>query len=194
MREETDQNFKAALLDYLISLLDANDFSWASAQASHAVLLCHMEQGEIKDYTQTEQIDRIRCVHMQRQTPTGQDTQKNVSKQNNSKSVVCQYYNLGVGPPSACKFPSRYIWSTTTYAKQQVSQEFLANKDTYLSWFRSFKAFDNRHDGRTYAQFLLHSHNLSILLTHHIAARVLASWRLNKRMQMLNLLPPPRLV
>ena len=46
MREETDQNSKETMLDYLISLLDdANDFSWTSAKASHAV---HMEQGEIK--------------------------------------------------------------------------------------------------------------------------------------------------
>ena len=96
MREETNQNSKDAMLDYLISLLgDANDFSWNSAKASHAVMLCHMEQGEIKDYTQTEQIDRVRHVHAQRHTPTGQDTTNNVSKRNNSKSMVCQYYNSG---------------------------------------------------------------------------------------------------
>ena len=42
MREESDQNSKEAMLDYLIfSLDDANDFSWTSAKASHAVLLCH---------------------------------------------------------------------------------------------------------------------------------------------------------
>ena len=37
------------MLDYVIDLLDdATDFSWASVKASHAVLLCRMEQGEIK--------------------------------------------------------------------------------------------------------------------------------------------------
>ena len=61
MKEETDQNSKDAMLDYLISLLDdANDFSLISAKASHAVLLCRMEQGEISGYTQTDQIDRVR--------------------------------------------------------------------------------------------------------------------------------------
>ena len=30
----------------------------------------------------------------------------------------------------------------------------MANKHTALSWFRSFKAFDNRHDDRTYTQIL----------------------------------------
>ena len=44
MKEETDQNSKTAMLDYLITLLDdSNDFAWSSAKASHAVLLCRME-------------------------------------------------------------------------------------------------------------------------------------------------------
>ena len=69
MREETNQNSKEAMLDYLISLLDdANNFWWTSEKSSHAVLLCHMEQGEIKDYTQTEQTDRVRRAHAQRHT------------------------------------------------------------------------------------------------------------------------------
>ena len=69
MREESNQSSKEAMLDYLIYLLDdANDFLWASAKASHAVLLCRMEQGEIKDYTQTEQLDRLRRAHAQRHT------------------------------------------------------------------------------------------------------------------------------
>ena len=97
--EETDQNSKDAMLDYLISLLDdANEFSWSSARANHAVLLCRMEQGESKDYTQIEQIDRVRCAYAQRHTPTDQDIQNNVSKvakPYTSKSMVCQYYNSG---------------------------------------------------------------------------------------------------
>ena len=35
-------------------------FSWNSAKASPAVLLCRMEQEEIKDFTETEKIDRVR--------------------------------------------------------------------------------------------------------------------------------------
>ena len=58
MRDENCIQNKDAILDYLISLLDdSNDFSWSSAKACHAVLLCRMEQGEIKDYTQTDLID-----------------------------------------------------------------------------------------------------------------------------------------
>ena len=45
------------MLDYLISLLDdSNYFSWSSAKGSHAVLQCRMEQGEIKDFTETKLI------------------------------------------------------------------------------------------------------------------------------------------
>ena len=69
MREKTDQNSKTAMIDYLISRLDdCNDFSWSFAQASHAVLLCRMEQGEIKDFTETDKIDRVRRAHAQRHT------------------------------------------------------------------------------------------------------------------------------
>ena len=53
MRLVQDLNCKDAVLNYLIALLDdSNDFSWGAAKACYAVLLCRMEQGEIKDYTQ----------------------------------------------------------------------------------------------------------------------------------------------
>ena len=52
---------KEHMLDYVIALLeDANDFSWGAAKASHAVLLCHMEQGEVTDFSDIHKIDRIR--------------------------------------------------------------------------------------------------------------------------------------
>ena len=35
---------------------DATDFSWVSAKASHAVLLCRMEQGEIAGWQETENL------------------------------------------------------------------------------------------------------------------------------------------
>ena len=48
IKEEPDSKIKEHMLDYGINLLeDATDFSWSSAKASHAVLLCHMEQGEV---------------------------------------------------------------------------------------------------------------------------------------------------
>ena len=44
----------------IVLLDDANDFSWQSAKASHAVLLCQMEQGKISSWSETEKIDRVR--------------------------------------------------------------------------------------------------------------------------------------
>ena len=38
---------------------DANDFSWDAARTSHAVLLCRMEQGEVKGSGETDKLDRI---------------------------------------------------------------------------------------------------------------------------------------
>ena len=58
MREETNQNLKDHMSNYLIDLMDdANDFSWSAAKASHAVLLCRMEQGEVTGYDQVDGID-----------------------------------------------------------------------------------------------------------------------------------------
>ena len=67
MKEETNVENKEHMLDYLIQLLeDANDFSWDAAKASHAVLLCRMEQGDVKNYMQVDKIDRIRRANAQR--------------------------------------------------------------------------------------------------------------------------------
>ena len=55
MKEEKCDKTKDCMLDYLVALLDdINDFSWQSAKASHAVLLCRMEQGEITSWSDTE--------------------------------------------------------------------------------------------------------------------------------------------
>ena len=98
MRDESDKNCKEAMLTYLISLLDdANDFSWSAARACHTVLLCRMKQGEIKDFTQTEAIDRVRRAHAQRHvSQSSQNQSKNAFKrEKNSKSMPCQFFNQG---------------------------------------------------------------------------------------------------
>ena len=60
MREESDPTLRQHILDYLIALMDdANDFSWTSAKARHAVLSCRMEQGEVKDFSDIFAIDQI---------------------------------------------------------------------------------------------------------------------------------------
>ena len=67
MRDEQNRDIQNSMLDYLTALFDdANDFSWDAAKASHAILLCRMEQGEIKDYAQVEKMLKgmfLRSVH-----------------------------------------------------------------------------------------------------------------------------------
>ena len=111
------------MLDYLIALLDdSNDFLWQVAKASHAVLLCCMEKGEVNSWSDTEKIDRIKRANAQRDVvPTqasnsSQKFRKNQSGQKASKSIHCVYYN-----DNSCNFQnhdetkgvfSRYICST----------------------------------------------------------------------------------
>ena len=55
MRDEENQQTRGHMLEYLIALLDdSNDFSWQAAKASHTVLFCQMEQGEIASWSETE--------------------------------------------------------------------------------------------------------------------------------------------
>ena len=61
MREQKNSENPKHMLDYLISLLDdVNDFSWDVAKASHTVLMCHMEQEKVADYTQIDNLVWIR--------------------------------------------------------------------------------------------------------------------------------------
>ena len=101
MREESDPEIKQHMLDYMISLMDdANDFSWVSAKASHAVLLCRIEQGEVRSYSDVTAIDRIRRANAQKHVPnqTGTSPQtSNFPKKFGkiTKSMPCTYFNQG---------------------------------------------------------------------------------------------------
>ena len=73
MRDELDPEIRQHMLEYMISLMDdANDFSWISAQASHVVLLCRMEHREVKLYSDTLAIDRIRRANAQKHVTVSQ--------------------------------------------------------------------------------------------------------------------------
>ena len=100
MREETYVENKDFMLDYVINLLDdAADFSWDSAKASHAVLLCRMEQGEIKGWSDVEKIDRVRRAHAQRHVSRQEDSTSKSQERNYdspSKISLCIYFNKNV--------------------------------------------------------------------------------------------------
>ena len=89
-REESNLDTKNAMLDYLGEIMeDANDFSWQSAKASHAVLLCRMEGGKV-EWSETAKIDRIRRAHAQR-IPSQTNVSQNRSK-SETKTAVCRFY------------------------------------------------------------------------------------------------------
>ena len=97
--ESDDIKTKDHTLNYLIALLDdSNNFSWQAAKASHAVLLCDMEQGEVTSWSDTEKINRIRHANAQRHVvPTqasnnAQKFRKNQSAQKASKSMPYVHY------------------------------------------------------------------------------------------------------
>ena len=85
------------MLDYVIDLLDdATDFSWPLAKDSYVVLLCRMEQGEIKSWLDTEQIDRVHRTHAQRHNTGQTGVQRAQDKHSSAKTTTCIYYNKGV--------------------------------------------------------------------------------------------------
>ena len=96
LREEQNPQVKEHMIDYLIALMeDAHDFSWDAARASHAVLFCRMEQNEVKNYTETEKLDRIRRANAQRHVFSSTNESQNSQKKVKGKVLKCSYYNQG---------------------------------------------------------------------------------------------------
>ena len=56
-----------------------------------------------------------------------------------------------MGPRTLCYFKTRMVWNTKN-AKNLISSELYAHKQTAFQWFHSSKAFNNTRDHRTYAQ------------------------------------------
>ena len=110
MKEETNLENKEHMLDYLIQLLeDANGFSWDAA--SHAVLLCRMEQGDVKNYMQVEKIDRIRRANAQRHGVGSSSNSSFKSQiQKSIKSSPCLYFNKG-----SCTYTKNHETRGVTY-------------------------------------------------------------------------------
>ena len=97
LREEKDPQVKEHMLDYLIALMeDANNFSWDAARTGHAVLLCRMEHGEVKGYSETDKLDRIRRANAQRHVVTSPNEAHNSQKRSKTNKVLtCSYFNQG---------------------------------------------------------------------------------------------------
>ena len=91
IKEEPEIATKNAMLEYMSDLMDdAQDFGWNPAKASHAVLLCCMEEGKIS-WQDTLKIDRIRRTHAQR-TTTCQTNYTQPQKKQNDHVNPCKFY------------------------------------------------------------------------------------------------------
>ena len=76
-QDESNIDVKNKMLEYLADLMeDAQDFSWASAKAAHAVALCRMEDGKLS-WNDTQGLDRVRRAH----------AQKNIGPSNSNNGV-----------------------------------------------------------------------------------------------------------
>ena len=90
------------MLNYLIDLSDdAQDFSWTAAKASHAVLFCRMEQGEVSGYDHVDCIDRIGRAKAQNHVVGNPQFSAgpNNAKKNTirpSRPMSCQFFNQGM--------------------------------------------------------------------------------------------------
>ena len=131
MRDEESSQTRGHMLNYLIALLDdSNDFSWQAAKASHAVLLCRMEQGEIASWAETDKIDQIRRANAQRHIPGslsntgGQNFKKQgQTYQKNAKSMPCVYFN-----DNSCSFTKHHKTKGVFY--RHICSSCFAQDDT----------------------------------------------------------------
>ena len=98
------------MLEYLSDIMvDSHNFGWQAAKASHAALLCKMEENKI-DWHETNKIDRVCRVHAQR--ASSNHLQSSSNKHTSSKN------------PTPCK----YLQKSTCHQKM----DHKANGITYL--------------------------------------------------------------
>ena len=107
VQDESDVEVKNKMLEYLADLMeDAQDFSWASAKAAHAVALCRMEDGKLT-WKDTQGLDRVRRAHAQKNIgPSNSNNGANSSKFGKNKEVgfICKFFQIGT-----CSHSKDYI-------------------------------------------------------------------------------------
>ena len=91
--DEKSQENRDHMLQYLGDIMeDASDFSWQSAKASHAVLLCEMERGKVT-WQDTTRIDRVRRAYAQKHQGSGKQSWG--QKVGERKPWFCKQYQTG---------------------------------------------------------------------------------------------------
>ena len=93
--EESCNDRRYTMVSYLNDLMeDATDFSWQSAKAAHAVLLCEMERGSLQ-WEDMDRIDRIRRAHAQKHV-AGRGGWAKPSDLSGRKPWFCKSFQTGV--------------------------------------------------------------------------------------------------
>ena len=93
--EESCNDRRYTMVSYLSDLMeDATDFSWQSAKAAHAVLLCEMERGSLQ-WEDMDRIDRIRRAHAQKHVVSRNGWAK-PSDHSGRKPWFCKGFQTGV--------------------------------------------------------------------------------------------------
>ena len=91
IHDESDAKVKNRMLEYLADIMeDAQDFSWVSAKACHAVVLCRMEEGKMV-WSDTEKLDRVRRSYAQK-VVSGQGNGTGASGSSKNKVLTCKFY------------------------------------------------------------------------------------------------------
>ena len=97
-QDESDIEVKNKMLEYLADLMeDAQDFSWASAKAAHAVALCRMEDGKLT-WKDTQGLDRVRRAHAQKNigvSNSGSGANSSKFGKNKDLGFICKFYQIG---------------------------------------------------------------------------------------------------
>ena len=93
--EESCNERRHTMVSYLSDLMeDATDFSWQSAKAAHAVLLCEMERGSLQ-WEDMDRIDQIRRAHAQKHVAS-RGTWAKPSDHSGRKPWFCKSFQTGV--------------------------------------------------------------------------------------------------
>ena len=97
-QDESNIDVKNKMLEYLADLMeDAQDFSWASAKAAHAVALCRMEDGKLS-WNDTIGLDRVRRAHAQKNIGTSNSNNgvsSNKFGKNKDLGFICNFFQIG---------------------------------------------------------------------------------------------------
>ena len=93
------------------------------------ILLCRMEQGEVKSWNETDNIDRICSAHAQRHNTVPQSNTWNTDKTGNAKAIPCVYCNKGTCTQKQDTTVIKQIKGGTTQAGGVHNATFAVNNN-----------------------------------------------------------------